>query len=304
MQTEVPGNYTSPTQPYPTWPEPVDPIVLGGITDEFIIDYTPQLEERAREILSDFRIGGLYVPPLPYDHDNDFVNNVGCLGGGNIIPHPPVADPTRGLMYVSHRRSCSAPVFLEPTGGVDEEVEDFASPNDAGATPNRTPTTGSTVAAWLPGGGGEGRLPTIDGLPVWKPMNNQLSSFDMNAGERTWSLPVGETPERIREHPLLEDVDVPNTGGAGWSIQMVTGDLLVQTRALSQGTAQIVPDAPLELHARDPDTGAILSSVDLPAPGQYGMMTYMHEGMQYIVVQVGSVHTDFPGSLVAYRLPE
>ena len=24
IQTEVPGNFTSPTQPYPTWPEPVD----------------------------------------------------------------------------------------------------------------------------------------------------------------------------------------------------------------------------------------------------------------------------------------
>lgn len=36
---------------------------------------------------------------------------------------------------------------------------------------------------------------------------------------------------------------------------------------------------------------------------QYGMMTYMHEGRQYIVVQIGSIHTDFPGSLVAFRLP-
>jgi hypothetical protein len=32
-------------------------------------------------------------------------------------------------------------------------------------------------------------------------------------------------------------------------------------------------------------------------------MTYMHEGKQYIVVQVGSVHTGFPGSLVALALP-
>ncbi len=41
----------------------------------------------------------------------------------------------------------------------------------------------------------------------------------------------------------------------------------------------------------------------LPAPGQYGMMTYMHEGKQYIVVQVGSFRTDYPGALVAYTLP-
>jgi len=33
------------------------------------------------------------------------------------------------------------------------------------------------------------------------------------------------------------------------------------------------------------------------------MMTYMHEGRQYIVVQIGSIHMDFPGSLVAFALP-
>ena len=90
---------------------------------------------------------------------------------------------------------------------------------------------------------------------------------------------------------------------SAWSIQMVTGDLLVQTRSLSQGTAQYDPDAPLELNARDKMTGEILASVPLPAPGQYGMMTYMHEGKQYIVVQVGSFRTDYLGALVAYTLP-
>ena len=85
---------------------------------------------------------------------------------------------------------------------------------------------------------------------------------------------------------------------------MVAGDLLVQTRALSEGTRQIRPDGPLLLHGRDKRTGEILGSVELPAPGQYGMMTYMYDGKQYIVVQIGSIHTDFPGSLVAYSLPD
>ena len=301
IQTEVPGNYTSATQPYPTRPEPVDRIVLNGLTEEFVIDYTPELKQQALEILSQFRIGGLYVPPLPVDHGNDFLNNVGCIGGGNVIPHPPVADPSTGMMYASHRRNCTAPGFMEPTDGMDFDDSTYAVPGAGGATPNRTPTTGTTVAAWSPGGGGG--LPTIDGLPLFKPMRNQLSAFQMNTGERVWSLPVGETPERVRNHPRLAGVEVPNTGGAGWSIQMVMGDLLVQTRSLSQGAAQIAPDAPLELHARDKLTGEILASVELPAPGQYGMMTYMHDGRQYIVVQIGSVRTDFPGSLVALALP-
>jgi len=191
---------------------------------------------------------------------------------------------------------------MRPTNGEDRDNPNYPVPGEGGATPNSTPTTGITVAAWLPGGGGG--LPTIDGLPVFKRMNNQLTAIQMNTGGKTWSLPVGETPDYIKNHPLLEGIDVPNSGGAGWSIQMVMGDILVQTRALSEGMAQMEPDAPLTLNARDKMTGEVLGSVPLPAPGQYGMMTYMHRGSQYIVVQTGSSRTDDPGGLVAYRLPQ
>ena len=214
MQTEVPGNYTSATQPYPTRPEPVDPIVWDGLTEDYVIDYTPELRRQALEILSYYRTGGLYVPALPQDHDNEFYNNVGCLGGGNIIPHPPVADPSTGLMYASHRRTCSAPSFMAPTGGVDVDNPNYAVPSATGATPNTTPTTGTTVVAWLPRGARRptdaqaqfvrvSGLPTLDGLRLYKPMDNFLSAFQMNTGERSWSLPVGETPEAIRSHPRL-----------------------------------------------------------------------------------------------------
>ena len=314
LQTEVPGNYTSPTQAYPTRPAPLDPILLDGLTEAFVIDYTPELKQQALAILEHYRVGGLYVPALPENHTNDFYNNLGCQGGGNVIPHPPAADPSTGLMFASHRRSCNAPQFMRPTGGVAEDSPNYATPGPGGATPNTTPTTGTTVAAWLPGGFRQPTpeqepfvsvtgLPRIDGLRIFKPMDNQLSAVQMTTGEPAWSLPVGETPQVIRENPRLAGLDIPNTGGAGFSIQLVTGDLLVQTRSHSEGTRQIVPDAPLMLHGRDKHTGEILGSVELPAPGQYGMMTYLHEGKQYIVVQVGSIHADFPGGLVAYALP-
>jgi glucose dehydrogenase len=57
------------------------------------------------------------------------------------------------------------------------------------------------------------------------------------------------------------------------------------------------------LHARDKRTGKILASVELPMPGQYGLMTFMQEGKQYIVVQSGSVKRNQSGSLVALTLP-
>jgi len=302
FQTQVPGNYTAPTQPFPTWPEPVDPIVTNGLTEEFVIDYTPQLKEQAMVILNGYRVGGLYVPALPQGHENDYINNIGCIGGGNVIPHPPVGDPSTGLMFTSHARNCFAPGFMRPTNGVDRDNPNYPIPGAGGVTPNSTPTTGKTVAAWLPGGGGG--LPTIDGLRVFKPMDNQLTAYQMNSGEKVWSMAVGPTPDSIKNHPLLEGVDVPDTGGVGWSIQMVMDDLLVQTRALSEGGVQQIPDEPLTLNARDKFTGEIVGSVPLPAPGQYGMMTYLHQGKQYIVVQIGSSRTDFPAALVAYRLPD
>jgi glucose dehydrogenase len=304
MQTEVPGNYTAPTQPYPTRPEPLDRIVLNGITDEFVIDYTPELKRRATEILSKFRVGGLYVPPLPYPHKNTFINNVGCMGGLNIY-HPPVADPTTGMMYASHIRNCAAPSYLVPTNGVDVERTEFAGKSEEAwrGRDRVTPTTGTTVAAWKQGGPDTGRLPLIDGLPVYKPLYQGLAAYDMNTGEKLWDVPVGETPALLKNHPLLKGVAVPQTGGTGHSIQAVMGDLLVQTTEDLRGRTEVNQNGKPVLHARDKKTGQILASVELPFPGQYGMMTFMHEGKQYIVVQSGSAQRQQPGALVALTLP-
>ena len=55
------------------------------------------------------------------------------------------------------------------------------------------------------------------------------------------------------------------------------------------------------LHALDKTSGRRFGTVDLPARGQYGMMGYMHDGRQYVVVQIGG--GDVPGSLAALHLP-
>ena len=302
MQTQVPGNYTAATQPYPTKPEPLDPIIINGITEEFVMDYTPELKARAEEILNEFEIGGLYVPALPYPHDNPYRNVVGCVGGLNIY-HPPVADPTTGIMYASHQRGCSAPAFMEPTNGVDEERGLPGMSEEAWRGRERhTPTTGETVAAWAPGRNRE-FLPLIDRLPVYKPLFQGLAAYDMNTGAKLWDIPIGETPENIRNHPLLEGIDTSATGGTGHSIQMVMGNLLIQTTEDLRGDTELNNNGNPYLNARDLHTGEILAQAEIPIPGQYGMMAYMHEGRQYIVVQSGSVKRGQPGGLVALRLP-
>ena len=301
MQTEVPGNYTAPTQPYPTRPEPLDRIVLNGLTEEFVLDFTPELKRQALEILSEFRVGGLYVPPLPYPHTHDYRNVIGCMGGLNIY-HPPVADPTTGIMYAPHNRVCSAPRFLVPTNGVDEERGLPGQAEGWRGRERHTATTGTTVAAWAPGG--PAAFPEqIDGLPIYKPVYEALAAYDMNTGEKLWDIPIGETPERIRNHPRLAGVAVPNTGGTGHSIQLVMGDLLLQTTEDLRGETELNENGMPVLRARHKRTGQILANVELPIPGQYGMMTYMHDGKQYILLQAGSARRGQPGTLAALTLP-
>jgi quinoprotein glucose dehydrogenase len=137
-------------------------------------------------------------------------------------------------------------------------------------------------------------LANIDGLPVFKPFGG-LVAIDMNTGMKLWDMPVGETPENIRNHPLLAGVEVPNTGSGGGGIQMVMGDLLLQTSGGRGGGPGPV------LNARDKRTGQVVATTELPASGSYGMIAFMHEGRQYIVVN--SSGGDMPAGYVALTLP-
>jgi quinoprotein glucose dehydrogenase len=87
-------------------------------------------------------------------------------------------------------------------------------------------------------------------------------------------------------------VEIPTTGKLAHPVTLPTASLLL--------TAEGPGGDPL-LHALDKRTGERLGTIELPAPGQYGMMGYMHEGGQYVIVQVGG--RGLPGSLVALRLP-
>ena len=269
FQTEVPGNWTAATQPVPTWPEPMEPM---GLPEDEVIDFTPELHAEAMEIISGYRVGGPFVPRLYPDHDGSVQDNIRCYGGLNIT-NPASLDPTTGILYASHSRRCSGGMVM--LGSEADEPDDLR-------------TTGTTISQWVAGRGGA--MPQVQGLPIPKPPYNRLSAYDMNTGERLWWIPIGDTPDNVANHPALRGVDLSRTGGGGNSIQMVAGDLLYTTEGSS---------GPPVLNAHDKRTGAFVGEVDLPSAGQYGMMTYRHEGKQHVVVQVGS-----PGRLVSLALPD
>src|SRR4051812_20130540 len=63
-QSDVPGEKTSPTQPFPTKPPAYD---RQGITTDDLIDFTPELRAEAEKILAGYYYGPLFLPPMQAD---------------------------------------------------------------------------------------------------------------------------------------------------------------------------------------------------------------------------------------------
>ena len=280
-QSIVPGEQMASTQPIPTKPEPLNPL---GLSEDDLIDFTPELRKEALELMSQYRIGGPYMPPLPNNHSESVKAWIACSGGLNIT-HPAVLDPETGILYQPSGPGCTGRM-LQPGSDVDEGVHGCTS--DSGDCT----TTGTTVSDWVQGDRVAWSGPQR--LPIHKPPYSKITAIDMNTGELVFEIPVGEASDQLKQHPALQGVDLSGVSGRGRAVMMATGSLLLATEGAT---------GPAVLNAHDKRTGEELGSVELPAPGMYGMMTYMHEGRQYIVVQIGR-GGQFPGSLAALALPE
>ena len=271
-QSPVPGEQTSPTQPHPTRPAPFE---MQGITDDDLIDFTPELRQEALDYVSDMQLGPIFTPIIHSGNPDGIVATAQCPRYGALTHAPPAADPESGIMYVSSRKECR---FLVQVPG--EVVDD----------PNAAYTTGKTVARFVHGGDLPAR---VQGIPITKPPYGRITAIDMNTGEHLWWIPNGDTPQNIKDHPALEGVDLPRTGKNSHAPLLVTKTLLLYGEGRDGGD-------PL-LHAVDKTTGEELSTLEVPASIQYGLMTFLHEGRQHIVLQVAG--GGLPGSLVGLRLP-
>src|SRR4029434_8183027 len=64
-QTDLKGEWSSPTQPFPTKPPAFD---RQGITADDLIDFTPALKAAALQALEGFKIGPIYTPAVQVTH--------------------------------------------------------------------------------------------------------------------------------------------------------------------------------------------------------------------------------------------
>jgi quinoprotein glucose dehydrogenase len=158
---------------------------------------------------------------------------------------------------------------------------------------------GDAPAAPAPGGEGGGGL-RVEGLPLGKPPYGQISAIDMNRGELLWQIAHGETPDYVRNHPLLKGLTIPRTGRPGNIGTLVTKTLLIA----GEGGFFTTPSGQrgAMLRAYDKKTGKDAGAVYMPAPQSGSPMTYMLNGRQFIVVAISG--GSYSGELLAFRLPE
>ena len=272
LQTDVPGDRTSPTQPFPTRPPS---FARQGVDPEDLIDFTPELRQEALEILTQLRYGPLYTPPsvVTEDGTKGTLMVPGSLGGANWPGG--ALDPETGVLYV---QSATDPSVIGLSNDPDVSTMDYIR---AGGLS-------------LPEGGGP------RGLPLFKPPWGRITAIDLKVGDILWQVPNGDAPDYVEEHPALEGIDVGRTGRPDRGGLLVTSTLLFagEGSGLNSGHG----GGGNHLRAHDKATGEIVTELALPANQSGVPMTYLVGGRQYIVVAVGA--PGHPGELVALRLPE
>jgi quinoprotein glucose dehydrogenase len=270
-QSTVPGEYTSPTQPFPTKPPAFD---RQGVTDADLIDYTPELKAQAREILKDYVIGPIYTPASLLGDKKGTYFLPGNWGAGNW--HTGAFDPETGMYYaISHTLPGHYALVPPP------------------------PDRKSTMQYISSGGAGRG-VPTIDGLPLVKGPYGRITAYDMNKGDIAWMKANGDGP---RNHPLLKGLNLPPLGVPSRPAPLVTRTLLL----LGEGSNTISGNWTYDwawgkkFRAYDKATGEVVWETELPSGTTGAPMTYTVKGKQYIVVAVGDRET--PPEFVALSLP-
>ncbi|HEY8519415.1 MAG TPA: pyrroloquinoline quinone-dependent dehydrogenase [Gammaproteobacteria bacterium] len=303
---DVPGEWYSPTQPFPTKPPAYD---VQGVTEEVLIDFTPELRAEALEVVSWHKAGPLFTAPVVSTIEGPLGTLMAPSQNGGTNWQGGSFDPETNILYVASQTSVVSVGLVPPFPGQSDMA--YVQGN-AVTGPRTTGGSGSGVGGARSEFRGEWRAPppdpergpprlalAVQGLPLLKPPYGRISAIDMNRGEILWQIAHGETPDNIREHPLLQGLDIPRTGQPGSPGTLVTRTLLIAGEPLF--TTQPDGTRGAMLRAYDKATGREVGAVRLPAPQTGSPMTYMHEGAQYIVVAVSG--PGYPGELIALRLP-
>jgi len=263
----VPGEKSSPTQPFPTRPAPFD---RQGVTENDVTDFTPELRKEALALLEKYNYGPLFTPP---SLQKPTILMPGIAGGASWSGG--ALDPETGILYV-------------PSNTIPWSVRLAKSPLAPDADYVGVPA----------------HMETIQGVPLWKPPYGRITAIDLNTGDHRWMVPMGDLG---RSNPVLQKLGLPPVGRAARGHALLTKTLLIvgQEGNTDRGEGASVRGGFVvhepKLCAYDKSTGKLVGEVPLPRNATAAPMTYRVGGQQFIVVATGGAN--LPADLVALRLP-
>jgi quinoprotein glucose dehydrogenase len=272
-KSTVPGEETWPTQPFPTKPPAID---RQGISEDDLIDFTPELRKKAIELANRFVMGPLFTPPTII-HDDEPNGKLGTIAlpsdWGAANWNTGAFDPETGMYY--------AISMTLPTVYGLRRNPNASSPMlyGEGILPRAPQQPGQPERPRL-------EFPdlTVDGLPMTKPPYGRITAYDMNQGTKVWMTPSGDGP---RDHPLLKNLNLPPLGNTGRPAPLLTKSLLFLADSSNAVMGRAGVSGPAKFRAYDKADGKQLAQIDLPVGATGGPMTYLLDGKQYIVVPVG-----------------
>src|SRR5262245_7201875 len=328
-QSDVPGEKTSATQPFPTKPPAYARNVFR--VPEDVIDFTPELRAQALEQLKRYKTGPMYLPSVA-GNDKGLLGaiSLGAAGGGTNWPgagYDPemhvffsqaansglnaysVAPPPKGFSDIRYVQGIEGREFRESLGPGFGMAADspLAIAAESAAEPARgrgrgaAPAAGAAAAPAAPAAApplNAGGL-VVQGLPIIKPPYGVISAINVDKGELMWSVPHGDTPDAIKNSPALKGLNLPKTGQGGSVGVLVTKTLVIA----GDPGFNTYPDRGrgAMLRAYNKQTGEQVGAVWLPAPQSGSPMTYSAGGKQYIIVAISGAN--YSGEYVALALP-
>ena len=268
----VPGEWYSPTQPFPTRPPAFD---QQGVKIDDLVDFTPELKQEALDIVNQYHYGPLFIPPTMAGGPDGNDGKQGYLqmpGTVSTLWNSPAFDPESGMLYVPSVQRPLAARLEKAAAGADVAYIMRAYPGPLGPR----------------------------GLPTpFKPPYGRLTAIDLNRGEIAWKVANGDGP---RNHPALKGLNLPPLGQGGRVAPLVTKTMVFLGEGTNDGVIAAPPGYGGKIfRAFDKATGQTIWEMELPGGVSGAPMTYMINGKQYVVVAIG--WKDMPAEWIALAVP-
>ncbi|MBI4471063.1 MAG: PQQ-binding-like beta-propeller repeat protein [Acidobacteria bacterium] len=303
-QSEVPGEKTSPTQPFPVKPAPLARNSMKK--EELANNITPEHTAYCAALWEKYKLLDT-VPYTPWDMRRDVVVFPGAIGGGNW--QGVTFSPKLGLMFTNVMNAGQWGHIEEVAAGEIRQRggrggrggaggNEIQGPGQRGARGGRSGNPEADDSAAQQPSGPTYRKVTPEGGRFWDPNTRyscqappwgELVAVNTNTGDIAWKVPLGIF-EELEARGIK--TGTPSLGGA----ISTAGDLVFIGATIDS-----------RFRAFDARNGRELWSVKLEAPAHSIPSTYMgRDGKQYVVVTAGGggfLRSPTSDAVVAFRLP-